>query len=190
MGRKAKVVTSATSKAKRGREAVTTKKTIRSSTPNERAIDAVTTIKTATTVTIIKERRAARVTTSRTHGRYAKGHSTKGHHNIHKLDEYKKNTDFFNEDDDQAFEERHGGYEATKAVARGGHNAGGHFKKAFLEGRYGLAGFADKGTHYFDDKGHKKATGQDGYYGHHAQFAQNGGQDGFKKFGYAKLNAQ
>ncbi|XP_971797.2 histidine-rich glycoprotein [Tribolium castaneum] len=118
------------------------------------------------------------------HGKYAKGHSTKGHHNVHKLDEYKKNTDFFDENNDEGFEEKHGGYELSRAVAKGGHNAGGHVNKGHESGKYGVVGFAEKGAHFFNDQGHKKAQGHDGYYGNHAQFAKHGGQDGIKKFGF------
>jgi hypothetical protein len=35
------------------------------------------------------------------HGSFKKGHSTKGNHEIHKLDEFKKEKKFFDEDGDE-----------------------------------------------------------------------------------------
>lgn len=41
-------------------------------------------------------------------GKHSKGHSTKGGHQVHKKDEYEKKTEFFEEDNDQGGEEKHG----------------------------------------------------------------------------------
>ncbi|RZB40238.1 hypothetical protein BDFB_011171 [Asbolus verrucosus] len=120
-------------------------------------------------------------------GRYAKGHSTQGHHNIHKLDEYKKDTEFFNEDNDEVFEERHAGYEASKELSLGKQNAGNYNKKVFLDGRYGKAGVLVKGSHYFDDNGHNKVHGSDGYYGNLAEYGKKLGQNEFKNYGYTRF---
>lgn len=38
------------------------------------------------------------------HGSFKKGHSTKGKHEIHKLDEFKKEKKFFDEDGDEGWE--------------------------------------------------------------------------------------
>lgn len=37
------------------------------------------------------------------HGSFKKGHSTKGKHEIHKLDEFKKEKKFFDEDGDEGW---------------------------------------------------------------------------------------
>ncbi|XP_063917066.1 uncharacterized protein LOC135132794 [Zophobas morio] len=124
------------------------------------------------------------------HGKYAKGHSTKGRHNVHKLNEFKKDTDFYDEDNDQGFEERHGGYEATKKVAHGDFYKGGYDKKGSDAAKYGVAGFVDKGSHYFDDQGYKKGQGQDAYYGNYAKFAKKGGKDEFDKFGFTSFKKE
>ncbi|KAJ8984456.1 hypothetical protein NQ317_012522, partial [Molorchus minor] len=91
-------------------------------------------------------------------GTYAKGHDTKGHHNIHKLNEYKKDTDFFDEDHDEAHKENHGGFGAAKAFSSGAaskrtQGQGGSFGTQFAkEGKF------DKGHHYLDDTGFKKGS--------------------------------
>lgn len=43
-------------------------------------------------------------------GGFKKGHSTKGKHEVHKLDEFEKKKKFFDEDGDSAFDEKHGSF--------------------------------------------------------------------------------
>lgn len=118
-------------------------------------------------------------------GSYAKGHSTHGHHNVHKLDDYKKNVDFYDKDHDEAHQEKHGGYEVEKAAAVSGQKAGTHFDKGYLEGGFGIAGKYDKGEYEFDDQGHLKAQGKAQFYNKGAEFEKKGEAEAFKKFGFA-----
>lgn len=118
------------------------------------------------------------------HGSFSKGHSTKGAHSVHKLDEAKKNTEFHDEDHDEGFEEKHGGFEEKSGYAKGGHEAGGHYKKVYLEGEHGKGGKYEKGSHHAEEAGHKGAAGHDSHYAHGENYGKEGGSDGFKKWGY------
>lgn len=117
--------------------------------------------------------------------KWAKGHNTKGSHSIHKLDELKKKTEFFDEDNDQAFKEKHGGYEAKSGYKKGGNNKGGHFKKGFFEAAFGLGGGFEKGSHNFEDQGHNNEKGDSGYYSNEEKYGKEGGSNGYKKWGFS-----
>ncbi|XP_018565135.1 uncharacterized protein LOC108906391 [Anoplophora glabripennis] len=119
-------------------------------------------------------------------GSYAKGHDTKGHHNVHKLNEYKKKTEFYDEDHDEAHKEKHGGFEASKSENSGGFEKGGHGKKVYLEGKFGKEAKYDKGHELHEDKGFSKAEGEDAFYKGEANYAKKNADEAFKKFGYVK----
>ncbi|KAF7286547.1 uncharacterized protein LOC143192750 [Rhynchophorus ferrugineus] len=117
-------------------------------------------------------------------GSYAKGHSTKGHHDVHKLDEYKKKKEFFDEDHDAAHKERHGGYELGKDFKNGEFKYGGHAKKVYFEGEFGATGKAEKGAHDLEDAGHLHAKGRDEYFKDAEEFVKKGNAEFFNNFGY------
>ncbi|KAJ8922663.1 hypothetical protein NQ315_007695 [Exocentrus adspersus] len=119
-------------------------------------------------------------------GSYAKGHDTKGHHNIHKLNEYQKKTEFYDEDNDEAHKENHGGFEFAKGEKSGSFDKSGHGKKAYLEGEFGKEKKYEKGHEYADDKGYKKVEGEDAYYKDGASYAKKNADEAYKKFGFEK----
>ncbi|XP_030749377.1 uncharacterized protein LOC115877371 [Sitophilus oryzae] len=117
-------------------------------------------------------------------GSYAKGHSTKGHHDVHKLDEFQKKKTFFDEDHDEADQEKHGGYEVGKDFKNGQFKYGGHAKKVYFEGEFGASGKAEKGDHDFEEAGHKRASGKDAYFKDAEEFVKKGNSELFKNFGF------
>lgn len=118
------------------------------------------------------------------HATWAKGHHTKGKHNIHKLDELKKKTEFFDEDHDQAYKEKHGGYETKFGFAAGAKKKAGGFNKGFLQGAFGLGGGFEKSKHSSSDKGHDNEEGKNEYYSKGEKFNKDGGSGLFKKWGW------
>lgn len=118
------------------------------------------------------------------HATWATGHHTKGKHNIHKLDELKKKTEFFDEDNDSAYKEKHGAYEHKTGFAKGGKKKGGHFDKGFLQGAFGVGGSFEKGKHSSSDKGHDNQEGKSEYYSKGEKFNKDGSSGLSKKWGW------
>lgn len=73
-------------------------------------------------------------------GSFSKGHSTKGHHEIHKLDEFKKDKKFFDEDGEEGFDEKYGDFHEEHAHKKGGSHKKGHKKGAHEHGHHGKFG--------------------------------------------------
>ncbi|XP_050300114.1 uncharacterized protein LOC126738718 [Anthonomus grandis grandis] len=119
-------------------------------------------------------------------GSYAKGHDTKGHHNVHKLNEFEKKKEFFDEDYDESHKEKHGGFEQGNSFEKEDFQKGGHAKKVFYEGAYGAKGLAEKGDYNKEEGGRKKAAGNDQYFKEAEQFAKKEGADIFKELGYSE----
>lgn len=117
-------------------------------------------------------------------GSYAKGHSTKGRHNVHKLDEFKKKTDFFDEDHDQKFKENHGGYEVKKVFGNGDFNKGGYLKSLYLLDNFGRYGEKEQGKEFSEKSGYTKDQGLNEFIKNVLKFDQLQGQDDYKKYGF------
>ncbi|XP_066150312.1 uncharacterized protein [Euwallacea fornicatus] len=119
-------------------------------------------------------------------GSYAKGHDTKGHHNVRKIDEYKKDREFFDEDRDASLREKLGEFLVGRAFRNGDVNQKGHAKNAFFEGKYGLKGNAEKGTFEVQEEGKKQDLGRGSYFNMGDGVAKIGIGDLFKVFGFGK----
>lgn len=119
-------------------------------------------------------------------GSYKKGHSTKGKHIVHKLDEYKKNKHFHDEDYDEGHHKKHGGYHHHHDEHHGGKYKKGHKKSGYHEDHKGKKGHHKKGDHYHEHKGHKKAGGHDEHYGHKSDYGKKGGHKDHKKWEWSK----
>lgn len=86
-------------------------------------------------------------------GRFHKGHSIKGKHVVHKIDEGEKNTKFFDEDYDGGYEDGHGTFVEKHDAKKGGHHKKGHHHKSEHSGSGGKKGHGEKGHHDKEDKG-------------------------------------
>ncbi|XP_066247201.1 uncharacterized protein [Euwallacea similis] len=119
-------------------------------------------------------------------GSYAKGHDTKGHHNVRKIDEYKKDKEFFDEDRDAGLREKLGEFVVGRAFRNGDVNQRGHAKKSFFEGKYGLKGNAEKGAFEVQEEGKKQDSGGGQYFDMGEGVAKIGIGEFFKAFGFGK----
>lgn len=86
-------------------------------------------------------------------GSFKKGHSTKGKHIIHKLDESEKKKDYFDEDYDGAHDEKHGDFYEKHGAKKGGSHKKGHHSKSHEEKESGKKGHGEKGHHHHDESG-------------------------------------
>lgn len=86
-------------------------------------------------------------------GKFRKGHKTKGSHVIHKLDESEKKKDYFDEDYDGAYDEKHGDFHEKHGSKKGGSHKKGHFNKSFSEKEDGKKGHGQHTKHHADESG-------------------------------------
>uniref|UniRef100_A0AAR5P5J0 Uncharacterized protein n=1 Tax=Dendroctonus ponderosae TaxID=77166 RepID=A0AAR5P5J0_DENPD len=94
-------------------------------------------------------------------GSYAKGHDTKGHHIVQRLNEFEKKKEFFDEDHDEAHKERHGSFDVGEAFKKGEVQHGGHTNKASTAEKYGSSAKSEKGAFNAEESGHDKSAGID-----------------------------
>ncbi|KAL1509731.1 hypothetical protein ABEB36_004424 [Hypothenemus hampei] len=97
-------------------------------------------------------------------GSYAKGHDTKGHHNVRKLEEFKKQKEFFDVDRDRDHKETHGQFNLDGLFKNGVFSQTGQAKKVAFQGLYGNAGVSEKGRKNAEEQGFQKAIGQDQHF--------------------------
>lgn len=86
-------------------------------------------------------------------GRFHKGHSTKGKHVVHKLDEGGNKHKYFDEDYDGGHDEKHHKHHEHHDSKKGGHHKKGHHHKAGESGGDGKKGHGHKGHHSHEEKG-------------------------------------
>lgn len=86
-------------------------------------------------------------------GRFHKGHSIKGKHVLHNLDESGKKHKYFDEDYDGAFNDEHGKFHENKGAKKGGSHKKGHHHKAEESDAAGKKGHGQKGHHDKEEKG-------------------------------------
>ncbi|XP_015431014.1 PREDICTED: protein starmaker-like [Dufourea novaeangliae] len=95
---------------------------------------------------------------------HKKGQKTNGFHNVYHKDEYKKETDFYDDDHKKGyfdkFEEFDKGYKATE----GGFKKGGHHSSGHDQDDSGKKGYYDKGYHRSQDQGHRTEKGEKSYH--------------------------
>uniref|UniRef100_T1GYS9 Uncharacterized protein n=1 Tax=Megaselia scalaris TaxID=36166 RepID=T1GYS9_MEGSC len=110
------------------------------------------------------------------HGSYKKGHSIKGKHEVHKLDESKKNKKFHDEDHDEGMEEKFGGFKEGKKHKKGGGFKKGHSKKGHKHKGYGKKGGGKKGHKNHSSKGHKDEHSEKKKWDHEQDYGKKGGK--------------
>lgn len=95
---------------------------------------------------------------------HRKGEKTHGFHNVYHKDEYKKETDFYDDDHKKGhfekYEEFDKGYKSDEGdFKEGGHHSSGHdYQDAGKQGHY------DKGHSESQDQGHRAEEGEESYY--------------------------
>ncbi|KYN15454.1 hypothetical protein ALC57_12503, partial [Trachymyrmex cornetzi] len=119
-------------------------------------------------------------------GEHKKGHSTHGEHSVHKKDEYEKNTEFFDEFNEDGGIEKHGEHHHDHESKKGGHEKKGHHDSSDHEEKYGKEGKHEKGGHHHEHKGHKVDEGHDHHYDHHHKDGKKEGHEHGKKWSFKK----
>lgn len=115
-----------------------------------------------------------------------KGHRVTGFHNVYHKDEYKKDTDFYDEDHDGGHYEKYGAYDARHADEEGGYEKGDKHDSAYDYAKSGQQGHFDQGHDVSLRKGHKGVQGEDSYNEQHADFASKGGRHHGSEHGYSQ----
>lgn len=98
---------------------------------------------------------------------HKKGHKTNGYHNVFHKDEYKKETDFYDDDHKKGhfeeYEEFDEGYKSDEGdFKEGGRHSSGHdYQDRGKKGRF------DKGRRDKQDQGHRAEKGEESYYSSH-----------------------
>ncbi|XP_058804499.1 histidine-rich glycoprotein-like [Phymastichus coffea] len=113
-----------------------------------------------------------------------KGHRVTGFHNVYHKDEYKKDTDFYDEDHDGGHYEKYGAYDAHHTDEAGGYEKDGKHDAGYDFARRGQQGHFEKGHDVSSKHGHKGAQGKDSYRQHHADYDSTGGKRYASQHGY------
>ncbi|XP_011501462.1 PREDICTED: protein argonaute-2-like [Ceratosolen solmsi marchali] len=115
-----------------------------------------------------------------------KGHRTSGFHNVYHKDEYKKDTDFYDEDHNGGHYENYGAFDAHRKDEAAGYEKGGKHDSAYDLGKHGQEGYHNKGLEHNLRKGHQGAEGEDTYREEHTDYDKkaarhHANQHGFKQ---------
>lgn len=117
--------------------------------------------------------------------KFAKGHSTKGSHDVHKSDEFKKNTEFFDEDEDSGYTEHHGGSSKEHSREKGGHDKSGGSQATHHSDGFGNEGQFKSGRHFKSNKGNEGAAGIERYRAFQSGFGEKGDQENNKHWQFS-----
>ncbi|CAH0388884.1 unnamed protein product [Bemisia tabaci] len=109
--------------------------------------------------------------------KHAKGHSTKGKHEVHKKDEFSRKHSFFDEHHEGGKHEKEGGYEAAEEIEKGGAFREGHKSGGYKEGHGGKKGRFKEGKRYEEEKGEDEAEGNDEKSEHEEEFDKEEGKE-------------
>ncbi|XP_046487786.1 uncharacterized protein [Neodiprion pinetum] len=121
-----------------------------------------------------------------TEASHKKGHKTSGFHNVYHKDEYKKDTDFYDDAHKSGHFEKQGAFGEHHVSTEGGFKKGGHHDSAYAQNDAAKDGGFDKGHDYKEDQGHSNAKGHQGYRENYADYAAKDAANSGKKHSYAK----
>ncbi|CAK9804941.1 hypothetical protein ANTPLA_LOCUS4262 [Anthophora plagiata] len=119
---------------------------------------------------------------------YKKGYSTHGHHEVKKLDDFKKYKEFHDEDYESDFDEQDGGHHYDRDEEKGGHHKGSHHDYSEHDADYGKKGDYQKGHYDRDHKGQDSVDVHEDYYQNDFRHGKKASHDDGKKWGYSKGN--
>ncbi|CAK9810020.1 hypothetical protein ANTQUA_LOCUS6273 [Anthophora quadrimaculata] len=101
---------------------------------------------------------------------HKKGHKTNGFHNVYHKDEYKKETDFYDDDHKKGHFDEYEGFDKGYKSEEGGFKNGGHRSSGHDDQESGKKGYYDRGHHDSRDQGHKNEEGEKSYYSNHEDY--------------------
>lgn len=116
---------------------------------------------------------------------YNKGSDTKGFHNVHHKEEYKKNSKFYDQNNKNGHFRRYGDFGATLLAASGGSRKGSDYRQGYKGGDYGKKGFVEQGALYNAGKQYAGANGYDGHYNNQQDYGSKGERQQGQSYGYS-----
>ncbi|XP_048511008.1 sarcoplasmic reticulum histidine-rich calcium-binding protein-like [Athalia rosae] len=121
---------------------------------------------------------------------HKKGHKTSGFHNVYHKDEYKKDTDFYDEAHKSGQFEKHGAFGAEHAAGEGAFKKGGRHDSGHSESERGKSGEYDKGHNHEEAEGHRREEGNEKYHENYEDYAKKGEASEGKTHGYSRKNRE
>lgn len=115
---------------------------------------------------------------------HKKGEKTTGFHNVYRKDEYKKDTDFYDEDHKSGHYDKHSSSGKHHSSADGGFEKGQQHDLGYEDREKGKDGFYDKGHESTHHKGSKSHQGDDSFYNNHSDYAIANGAKEHKNYGH------
>ena len=119
---------------------------------------------------------------------HKKGHKTTGFHNVYRKDEYKKDTEFYDEDHNSGNFDKHALADEHHAAAQGGYEKGSHHDSNYQHSDREKANHIAKGHAYRNHQGHKAEEGGDSYHNEHSDYGKRGDTRFIKEKGYGNSN--
>lgn len=117
-------------------------------------------------------------------GYHKKGQKTTGYHRVYHKDEYKKDREFYDEEDKRGSWKRWGnGNKMREAISGGGKSSGRH-EEGQNEEEHGAEGHADRGRNVQAASGHNSAQGREQYATNKDTFATRGDNQRNRLFGF------
>ncbi|KOC69589.1 hypothetical protein WH47_05532 [Habropoda laboriosa] len=101
---------------------------------------------------------------------HKKGHKTNGFHNVYHKDEYKKESDFYDDDHKKGHFDEYEEFDKGYKSVEGGFKKGGHHSSDHDDQDSGRKGYYDKGHRDSQDQGHKNEEGENSYYSNHEDY--------------------
>lgn len=95
---------------------------------------------------------------------HKKGQRTSGFHKVHRKDEYKKHTDFYDESHEKGYFDRRVAADEHHDTAEGDFTRGGRHRSGFDRVGSGKEGFHDEGRAENRDQGYKGEKGEDSFH--------------------------
>lgn len=111
------------------------------------------------------------------------GHSTKGEHNIHKLNEYMKKHSFYDEQHDGGQHAKHGGFSESHAHVKGKKAKSGSREGKHEAGERGKKGLVNRGKQYEDYEKEGRREGKKQHRAERKEWGEEGGKKRGEKWG-------
>ncbi|KAG7204719.1 hypothetical protein KM043_005133 [Ampulex compressa] len=120
---------------------------------------------------------------------HKKGHKTNGFHNVYHKDEYKKDTDFYDEDHNEGQFDKYANEEERRETLEGGFEKGRRYDSGFDRREDGKKGRYEKGQERSHDEGHGRHEAEDSYRHNSENYATEKGANSIQKQRYDKQYA-
>ncbi|XP_017754874.1 PREDICTED: uncharacterized protein LOC108547037 [Eufriesea mexicana] len=113
-----------------------------------------------------------------------------GYRNVYHKDEYKKNHDFYDNDDHGGHSKKHGRYNEKHVAIEGTFKRGGASDANFGEAEHHKQGISGNSRINGESKGQEIRRGYDGFLQNFQGFAKQTGRDNGKRFGFGQIKVR